>query len=121
MLKVSGRQEGIMTATDWMFSLESALAALPDDPDARFTYPIRHGSMRIGVYAPRDEDGQAQHEQDELYIVAAGTGVFVKNDERRPFKSGDAIFVEAHARHHFEDFSEDFSTWVIFWGPKGGE
>lgn len=107
--------------TDWMFSLESALAALPDDPDRRFAYPIRHGSMRIGVYAPRGRDEQAPHEQDELYIVASGRGSFVKDGERRPFAPGDAIFVEAHARHRFEDFSDDFSTWVIFWGPKGGE
>lgn len=110
-----------MTSTDWMFSLESALASLRDGPEARPIYPIRHGSMRIGVYAPRGTDDQAPHEQDELYIVAAGSGHFVKNGERRPFKTGDAIFVEAHAHHHFEDFSTDFATWVIFWGPKGGE
>ena len=110
-----------MTDTDWTFSLESALAALPDDPDRRFAYPIRHGSMRVGIYAPAGTDGQAPHEQDELYIVASGSGTFVKKGERRPFKAGDAIFVEAHAPHRFEDFSEDFATWVIFWGPKGGE
>ena len=110
-----------MTIADWMFSLDEALAALPDDPDVRFTYPIRHGSMRIGVYAPRGQDDQAPHERDELYIVASGEGHFVKNGERRAVKAQDALFVEAHTRHHFEDFSEDFATWVIFWGPKGGE
>jgi mannose-6-phosphate isomerase-like protein (cupin superfamily) len=110
-----------MVDTDWMFSLESALAALPEGPEGRFTYPIRHGSMRIGVYAPRGIDEQAPHEQDELYIIASGSGTFVKNGERRPFKPQDSIFVEAHALHRFEDFTEDFSTWVIFWGPKGGE
>ncbi|ATE65000.1 cupin domain-containing protein [Rhizorhabdus dicambivorans] len=110
-----------MIMTDWMFSFESALAALPEGTEARFTYPLRHGSMRIGIYAPHGHDPQAPHEQDELYIIASGTGFFVKKDERRPFKPGDAIFVEAHARHRFEDFSDDFATWVIFWGPKGGE
>lgn len=110
-----------MVPSDWMFSLEAALATLPEGPDGRFAYPIRHGSMRIGVYAPHILDEQAPHEQDELYIIAAGTGTFVKNGERRPFKPGDAIFVEAHAFHRFEDFSDDFATWVIFWGPKGGE
>lgn len=109
-----------MADPDWMFSLEDALAELPEQ-GRRFAYPIKHGSMRTGLYAPRGEDDQAPHEQDELYIVASGTGTFVKNGEKRPFKPGDAIFVEAHAFHHFEDFSEDFVTWVIFWGPKGGE
>jgi len=106
---------------DWMFSLESALAGMAEDDEDRLVYPLRHGSMRIGLYAPREIDEQAPHEQDELYIVASGTGFFVKNGERRPFKPQDAIFVEAHAFHHFEDFSDDFVTWVIFWGPKGGE
>jgi hypothetical protein len=23
--------------------------------------------------------------------------------------------------HRFEDFTEDFSTWVFFYGPVGGE
>jgi hypothetical protein len=23
--------------------------------------------------------------------------------------------------HRFEEFSADFATWVMFWGPKGGE
>lgn len=110
-----------MAEADWMFSLDTALAGLPEDADARFTYLIRHGSMRAGVYAPRGADDQAPHEQDELYIIASGTGYFVKNGERRAFKPQDAIFVEAHAFHHFEDFSDDFVTWVIFWGPKGGE
>lgn len=107
--------------SDWMVPLDAILAALPDDPGARVAYPIRHGSMRMGVYAPRGIDQQAPHEQDELYIIASGTGTFVKNGERRPFKPQDAIFVEAHAFHRFEDFSEDFATWVVFWGPKGGE
>tara|TARA_R110002073_G_scaffold49320_2_gene131727 strand:- start:169 stop:279 length:111 start_codon:yes stop_codon:yes gene_type:complete len=31
------------------------------------------------------------------------------------------IFVEAGAEHRFENFSEDFSTWVVFWGAEGGE
>ena len=23
--------------------------------------------------------------------------------------------------HRFVDFSDDFGTWVVFWGPEGGE
>jgi hypothetical protein len=39
----------------------------------------------------------------------------------RPFKVGDVIFVEAHTERRFETFTEDFETWVIFWGTEGGE
>jgi uncharacterized RmlC-like cupin family protein len=38
-----------------------------------------------------------------------------------PVQTGDALFVAAHVPHHFERMSEDFVTWVVFWGPTGGE
>ena len=77
--------------------------------------------MTLGLYAPRGPDAQTPHDQDELYIVAAGAGTFIKDGERRGFVAPDAIFVEAGVSHRFEDLSGDFSAWVIFWGPPGGE
>lgn len=50
-----------------------------------------------------------------------GTGTFVRDGERRRFGPGDVIFVPAAMTHRFEDFSEDFATWVVFWGAEGGE
>ena len=77
--------------------------------------------MKLGLYAPRGTDPQGPHKQDELYIILTGTGSFSKNGEERVFHPQDAIFVEAGAEHKFFDFSDDFSAWVIFWGPSGGE
>jgi mannose-6-phosphate isomerase-like protein (cupin superfamily) len=77
--------------------------------------------MKVGLYAPRGVDDQEPHRQDELYIIVSGTGVFSNKGERRPFKAQDVIFVEAEVEHRFESFSDDFATWVIFWGPQGGE
>jgi len=37
------------------------------------------------------------------------------------FGAGDALFVAAHETHRFEDFTPDFGTWVMFYGPVGGE
>jgi mannose-6-phosphate isomerase-like protein (cupin superfamily) len=108
---------------DWLVPLNRIMAGLEETPEGkRFAYPIRHGSMRVGVYAPKGpNDPQTPHEQDELYIVVAGRGTFVKAGERRPFGPGDVIFVEAGITHRFEDFDDGFATWVVFWGPKGGE
>ena len=105
---------------DWLVPLDAIRRNIPDG-GRPYHYPIRHGSMRVGVYAPRGRDPQQPHAQDELYIVVAGTGTFVKGDERRPFRAGDVIFVEAGVPHRFEDFSDDFETWVVFYGPEGGE
>ncbi len=107
-----------MVKAAWLFSLGDLTGALDD---ARVRYAIRHGSMRAGIYAPRGADPQGPHDQDELYIIAAGSGVVFKNGDRLPFARGDLIFVEAGATHRFEEFGDDFVAWVIFWGPKGGE
>jgi mannose-6-phosphate isomerase-like protein (cupin superfamily) len=111
-----------MTAPDWNFSLSDIAAKLPDDPAAmRFHYALRRGTMRVGLYAPRGEDTQGPHRQDELYVIVSGSGEFAKNGDRRPFAPGDVLFVEAGAAHRFEAFTSDFAAWVIFWGPDGGE
>lgn len=104
----------------WRASLEEARsAALP--PGARSALLMRHGSMLLRFYQPRGEDRQQPHEQDEIYVVAAGSGVFVCAGDRVPFGPGDALFAPAGAAHRFEEFSEDFAAWVVFYGPKGGE
>jgi mannose-6-phosphate isomerase-like protein (cupin superfamily) len=107
---------------DWLVRFADTLAQVEARGDGkRFFYPVHHGTMRVGVYAPRGHDPQGPHEQDEVYVVLRGTGVFVKAGERRPFGPGDAIFVEAGVVHRFEEFSDDFATWVVFYGPEGGE
>ena len=111
-----------MTAFDWKFSLSDIESALPDACGSmRFSYALRHGTMKIGLYAPCGTDDQGPHKQDELYLIASGSGHFRKNAERRSFGPQDVIFVEAGAEHRFESFTEDFRAWVIFWGPDGGE
>jgi mannose-6-phosphate isomerase-like protein (cupin superfamily) len=111
-----------MSEADWHFSLTSVMDSINHRADGlRFHYPLQRGTMKVGIYAPRGNDPQQPHVKDELYIIVSGTGEFVKNGERRAFKPQDVLFVEAGAAHRFENFSADFSTWVIFWGPDGGE
>jgi mannose-6-phosphate isomerase-like protein (cupin superfamily) len=111
-----------MAETDWQFSLASVQEAINARTDGkRFHYPLHHGTMRVGLYAPRVDDPQLPHTQDEIYIVLSGSGEFVKGGERRAFHPHDILFVEAGAVHRFENFTDDFSTWVVFWGPQGGE
>ncbi|NIR29870.1 MAG: cupin domain-containing protein [Gammaproteobacteria bacterium] len=82
---------------------------------------MRHGTMTLRYYAPRGTDPQTPHDRDEVYVVASGTGWFVNGETRRPFEPGDVLFVPAETVHRFEDFSDDFGTWVVFYGPRGGE
>jgi mannose-6-phosphate isomerase-like protein (cupin superfamily) len=110
---------------EWLVTLEQAKTA-PIPAGARSALLMTHGTMTLRYYAPRGRDPQTPHEQDEIYVVASGSGTFAlgreeRSLERRRFGPGDAIFAPAGWVHRFEDFSDDFATWVIFWGPKGGE
>lgn len=108
-------------------SLSELLARLPGPPSEawptgdRYVLALSHGSMSVGLYAPVGNDPQKAHKRDEIYIIHAGTGELVKGGTRHPFKSGDVFFVGSGIEHRFEAFSADFSTWVVFWGPTGGE
>lgn len=82
---------------------------------------MHHGSMKVRYYAPMSTDTQQPHEQDEIYVIASGSGTFVNGDDRVPFEPGDVLFVPAQQVHRFEDFTDDFATWVVFYGPRGGE
>jgi mannose-6-phosphate isomerase-like protein (cupin superfamily) len=82
---------------------------------------LKHGSMELRWYAPKETDPQTPHEQDEIYVVIAGRGWFVRGDERVPFRTGDALFAPARTPHRFDNFTPDLALWVIFYGPAGGE
>jgi len=91
-------------------------------PKGERSVPVfAHGNMLLKFYTPRGTDEQTPHTKDELYVVVRGSGTFVRGGERHPFRPGDVLFVPAEVEHRFEDFSEDFATWVIFYGPEGGE
>lgn len=110
---------------EWLKTLAEAEAA-PIPEGARSALLMRHGTMTLRYYAPRGHDPQSPHEQDEIYVVVRGSGTVARGRdetslERRRFGPGDAIFAPAGCVHRFEDFTDDFATWVIFWGPKGGE
>jgi mannose-6-phosphate isomerase-like protein (cupin superfamily) len=96
-------------------------ATKPWSDGRRFAQALAHGSMSVELYAPLGHDPQKPHEQDELYFIHSGTGAFLVGEERFLFRPGDCFFVPAGVAHRFEDFSSDFVTWVVFWGPKGGE
>ena len=89
--------------------------------DSPFLKLFAHGTMYIEVYQPDKVDLQQPHEQDEIYVIIAGTGTFFNDGTRTNFKPGDLLFVPAGKEHRFENFTDDFSTWVIFYGQKGGE
>lgn len=96
---------------------ERALSA----SDKPFVELLTHGTLSVEAYAPEKVDLQQPHARDELYVVARGTGMFVNGEDRHPFSPGDVLFVPAGVVHRFEEFTDDFFVWVVFYGPEGGE
>ncbi|HEY9096795.1 MAG TPA: cupin domain-containing protein [Hydrogenophaga sp.] len=90
-----------------------------------FVQALAHGSMSVELFVPATsdlgQDIQQPHAQDELYVVQRGQSDFVLQDQTTAVGPGDVLFVPAGAPHRFEHFSTDFVTWVIFYGPPGGE
>jgi len=101
----------------------NALAALKalESHDKPFKTLYGHGSLSVEIYKPEKIDLQQPHERDEIYVIISGHGEFVNDGERMLFEPGDFLFVSAGMVHRFENFSDDFATWVFFYGPKGGE
>ncbi len=99
----------------------AALAAVEAAEDRIYGRLLHHGSLEIGFYRPCGTDTQEPHEQDEVYIIQSGYGRFVVGGERHDFEAGEVLFVPAGVVHRFERFSDDFTAWVIFYGPEGGE
>ena len=91
-------------------------------PAGNLAIPVfAHGSLEVELYAPRGHDPQKPHDRDEVYVVARGTGAFFDGSERHAVEVGTFLFVAAGQPHRFEEFSDDFVVWVLFYGPKGGE
>ena len=98
-------------------TVATALQAVAASGDDRYGILLQRGTLEIGFYAPQAVDPQTPHDRDEVYVIHSGSGTFVLGDDTQPFEAGDVLFVAAGTTHRFQDFSDDFGTWVVFTGP----
>jgi mannose-6-phosphate isomerase-like protein (cupin superfamily) len=102
-------------------SLLEALSLGPP-PAGNLAIPVlARESITVEMYAPQGVDPQTPHDRDELYLIARGQAVFFDGNARRSVEAGTLLFVAAGQAHRFEEFSSDFATWVLFYGPVGGD
>jgi mannose-6-phosphate isomerase-like protein (cupin superfamily) len=70
-------------------------------------------------FAARPTNGpQVPHQRDELYFVASGSGRYRVEETVTAVGPGAVLFCAAYVAHGFEDISEDFSVWVLFYGQQ---
>ncbi len=97
-------------------SLAAALA-LPVTP-GRSAEVFVDGDLEVRFAARPTNGPQTPHLRDELYVVASGTSRYRVEDRVSTVGPGDLLFCAAHTAHGFEDPSEDFRVWVLFYGPQ---
>jgi mannose-6-phosphate isomerase-like protein (cupin superfamily) len=106
--------------THMKFTIDEFLAKLPLPADEKWVQgvwdvePFEKNGVTLVFFAPRGTDYQTFHEKDEFYFVARGKGELVTGDLRCDCSPGDVLFVEAFKEHHFENFTDDFATWAVF-------
>lgn len=102
------------------FTVEEFLSRLPLPANEKWPDGVRDielfekNGVTLVFFAPRSVDRQTNHDRDEFYFIASGKGEILIGGTRHDFETGDAFFVPAHIDHRFENFSDDFSTWAIF-------
>ncbi len=103
------------------YTVSRAMDLVGNSDDGAYGVLLERGTLELGFYKPDGIDPQQPHTQDEIYVVQSGSGFFVLGEERQRFETGEALFVPAGVTHRFEDFTDDFAAWVVFYGPEGGE
>lgn len=76
--------------------------------------PFEKAGVKLVFFAPRGEDHQTFHDEDEFYFIVSGTGDIVIDGKRSSFEAGDVFFVEAKLPHRFENFTDDLVAWAVF-------
>jgi len=105
---------------EWHLPFTAYDAGIRAGPDP-WHVGLAHGTMTLELYRPVGEDTQTPHRRDEIYIIRAGSARFHRGDAVVSVGAGDTLFVPAGMPHRFSSMSADFDTWVVFWGPDGGE
>ena len=109
-----------MIFSDMKFTVDEYLSQLPLLADEKWTEgvwdiePFEKKGVRLVFFAPHGTDHQTFHDEDEFYFIVRGKGEIVVDGDRNACESGDAFYVPAKVEHRFENFSEDFATWAVF-------
>jgi len=105
------------------FTIDEMMAKLPLPANEKWKNgvwdiePFEKDNIKLVFFAPKHKDYQTLHDEDEFYFVVRGSGEIIIGEKRFSFEVGDTFFVPAKIPHHFENFTEDFATWAIFFNP----
>ncbi len=102
-------------------TVAEGLQRIPGPAGQRSVALLHHGTLEVKLSAARATNEETSHARDEVYVVMEGESFLFCDGDRQRFGPGDLLFVPSGAEHRFEDFTDNLTVWVIFYGPEGGE
>ena len=106
----------------WIKKIGEALAPLPMPPTAKwpdgepYQCLLNEPGAQILVFAPRKTDHQTPHDRNEAYVAVSGSATLEIKGVAYPIEAGDVAWIPKNIPHRFTDISDDFVTWVMFFG-----
>jgi len=108
------------TIQNFKIPIATALKQLAESNN-EFVQLFSRGALQMELYKPDKIDKQHPHSRDEIYVIVSGKAMFYNEGIVVEVTANDCLHVPAFAEHRFLNFSDDFVTWVFFYGPEGGE
>ena len=82
-----------MTNTStWHVSMSDTIK-VPIEEGRQSSFILEDKDMQVRFYSPKQRDYQTPHQQDEVYVIAKGSGKFMRGNDEISFKIEDIIFV----------------------------
>lgn len=108
-----------MSAEPYVRSLAELLS---EQGAATYREVVRVDALSLGLFAAPTghADMQSPHEQDEVYVVVAGSAVLDVDGRRTTVSPGSVAYVPARVPHRFVDVSTDLRVVVVFAPPQSG-
>lgn len=106
----------------WVKKLDDALAPLPMPATGKwpegepYQCMVNEPGAQILIFAPRGTDHQTPHNRNEAYVVVRGSATLEIEGVAQPIAAGDLAWIPRQVTHRFDDISDDFSAWVMFFG-----
>lgn len=100
---------------------EDLLERIPGPPTKKwpdgvwFARAFASDTLSVQLYTPKSGMYPTPPGVHIIYIVMRGRANMVVGHEKHDMKPGDVIPVGVDVTHEFENFTDDFATYVIFW------
>lgn len=77
---------------------------------------LRVPALNCGLYVlpAGSTDRQVPHDEDEVYYVVGGLGVFTVEGADRTVQTGSVLYVKAGVDHRFHSIAQDLTVLVFF-------